>query len=56
MVLITFSVLVSNIGIGLVLEKPWPDLGSTATPCPPVLGISPTDASVSRLYTITRGL
>src|SRR3954453_3452037 len=52
--LITVSVFVSNIDTGLLLENPWPDLGSTATPLPPLSGISPTGASVSRLNTVMR--
>ena len=50
--LISASVLVSNIETGVLLEKPWPDLGSTATPWPPVFGISPTGSIVSRLNTV----
>ena len=38
----------------MLLEKPWPDFGSTATPLPPVPGISPTGSSVSRLKTVMR--
>jgi len=52
--LITFIVLVSNIDTGPLLENPCPDLGSTATPLPPVSGISPTGSSVSRLKIVIR--
>ena len=53
-VLITVIVLVSNIETGLLLENPWPDFGSTATPLPPVSGISPAGSSVSRLNAVIR--
>ena len=53
-VLSTASVFVSHIATGLLLLKPWPDFGSTATPRALVLGISPTGSSVSRLKTVTR--
>ena len=52
--LITLSVLVSNIETGELLEKPCPDFVSTATPFPPLSGISPTGASVSRSKTVMR--
>src|SRR5258708_1070121 len=52
--LITVIVLVSNIETGLLLENPWPDFGSTATPLPPVSGISPAGSSVSRLNAVIR--
>ena len=54
MVRISLSVFVSNIETGLLLEKPCPDLGSIATPFPPVPGISPTGASDSRSNTVMR--
>ena len=43
------SVLASNITTGLLLVKPWADLGSTATPWTPLVSAtSPAGASVSR--------
>src|SRR5580765_8142686 len=53
-VLINFIVLVSNIDIGLLLVKPWPDFGSTTAPLPPTPSISPAGSSVSRLKTVSR--
>ena len=52
--LMIVSVLVSNIVTGLLLENPWPDLGSMATPLPPLAGISPAGARLSRLNTVMR--
>src|SRR5947208_16597283 len=53
-VLIGFIVFVSNIETGLLLVKPWPDLGSTAAPFPPTPSISPTGSIVSRLKIVSR--
>ena len=39
---------------GLLVTKPWLDLGSTATPRALVSGISPAGSSVSRLKTVMR--
>ena len=54
MVLMDGSVLVSHMTTGLLLAKPWLDLGSTAAPRALVSGISPAGSSVSRLKTETR--
>jgi hypothetical protein len=54
MVLMSFIVLVSNIEMGLLLVKPWPDFGSTAAPLPPTPAISPAGSSVSRLKIVNR--
>ncbi len=48
------GILLSHITTGLLLPKPWCDLGSTATPRALALAISPTEASVSRSKTVIR--
>ena len=53
-VVIGASVLASHIATGLLLEKPCPDFGSTATPRALVFAISPAGASVSRSKTAIR--
>src|SRR5580700_5122933 len=54
MVLMGAIVFESHMATGLLLANPWLDLGSTAAPRALVLAISPADASVSRLKTVTR--
>ena len=52
-VLITCNVFESHIVIGLVVEKPWWDLGSTVAPPEWIVGIEPAGSSVSRLKTMS---
>ena len=53
MVLMTASVVVSNIVIGLLLANQWPDLTEMATPWELMSLISPAGASVSRSHTVS---